>query len=105
MSVITAKYILRVLEDSSQKSLDLKPLGTIGNTFFVMINGRKYGYEPQPQTKMTADQLEKEFLSRIKLLGRGVALKWLKDPQITKLVSGSVKGIPVVARGTAYEYQ
>lgn len=72
----------------------VEPLGVIGNTFLVLINGIRYGYHP---VNITAEELERKFLEIMKY-SKGRAVSWLKKN--STLASGSVKNIPQALRHT-----
>lgn len=80
------------------EDLDVKELGILGDTFFVEVNGRKYGYTA-PEN-MTLVDVEKQF-KKLMTYSKGKALAWLKKN--SKLVSGSVKGVSPLVRGTSME--
>lgn len=84
------------LLEASDKEFDLKPLGVINKTYFIEINGRKYGYVVAPHLSDTIEQVVKRFNDMLKTNNRGQALAYLRSA--TKVVSGSVKGISPLMR-------
>jgi len=75
------------------EALNVELLGPIGDTLFVSVNGRKYGYVPKSSTDI--DTLDHTFRKMLKY-SYGKALAWLKKN--AKLASGSVRGVPRVVR-------
>lgn len=91
------QILLNLLETLTDEKLDLSPKGVLGSTFFLDINGNRYGYNVDSgKYKGSIEDLEKEFLSKIDK--PGAALAWLKS--VTTLASGSLKGISPILRGT-----
>lgn len=93
----TIKSITRVtLEEAI---LSIKVLGVLGSTFFIEMDGHKYGYselEKKDDPKYVAlEDLERKF-KKMLTFSAGKALAWLKSH--TVLVSGSVKGISPLMR-------
>ena len=84
---------LRLAED---KEFDLKPMGIINKTYFLEINGRKYGYVVAPHISDTIEQVVKRFNDMLKTNSRGQALAYLRSA--TTLASGSVKGVSPIMR-------
>ncbi len=88
--------INQLLQESDDKKFELKPLGIINKTYFLEINGRKYGYEVAPHISKSIEEVVKSFNDMLKTNSRGEALAWLRSA--TKLVAGSVKGVSPLAR-------
>lgn len=104
-----AKEVLKLYEEAmkiglssdtslveADKHMELKPLGIINKTYFIEINGRKYGYEASSQINKSIDEIVKTFQDMLKTNNRGEALAWLRSA--TKNVSGSVKGVSPLMR-------
>lgn len=84
---------LKKLEEGYyDEDLNLKPLGVINKTYFVEINGHKYGYTSSGRD---ISDIAKTF-EKMMQYGRGKALAWLKKN--TDLASGSVKGVSPLMR-------
>jgi len=79
--------------------IPVKYLNTLGNTIFISVSGHKYGYSPIDDR--TPDHLVRSFRGMLRY-SPWKALNWLSKN--AKLVSGSEKGVPTVARGiSTYE--
>lgn len=103
-----AKEVLKLYESSMKRcsssdknlsideGLDLKPLGVINKTYFVEINGRKYGYVPASHINKSIEEIVKTFLDMLRTNNRGEALAWLRSA--TENVSGSVKNTSPLMR-------
>jgi len=82
------------------EALEVKNLGVLGNTLFLDINGTRYGYSANHPEGHGIEKISKQFDDMSKH-SVGKALAWLKT--VTKLESGSVKGVPKTIRGTPAE--
>ena len=71
------------------EGLTVKGLGVLGNTYFVNVNGNKYGYSASPEQDLSIEEIQKKF-EKMCTFSAGKALAWLK--KVTMLDSGSVKG-------------
>lgn len=76
--------LISVLAEAGSVSIEIN--GVLGNTFFVTVNGQKYGYEA---VSGKIEDLAAKFGRLLKVSG-GKALSWLKKN--ASVVSGSLKG-------------
>lgn len=78
------------------------PIGIVGDTLLVEVEGRRYGYQiDSAKFQGTIEDLARKF-QKMMPYSVGRALAWLKAN--SKVVSGSVKGIPRVIRDTPAEF-
>ena len=89
-------WTMNQLKEAKDKEFNLKPMGIINKTYFLEINGKKYGYVVAPHISDTIEQVVKRFNDMLKTESRGQALAYLRTA--TKLVSGSVKGVSPIMR-------
>ena len=91
--------------DVLEEGLAVQHHGVIGNTLFVSVNDRKYGYQPkhsEDPNYVSIGDMEHKFKGMLKH-SSGKALAWLKKR--SNLASGSVKGqSKIVTDGLEFSY-